>query len=70
LYVKFDGFYYEQSFTYFSDKYDNYDGKNNPVTLDRDFSEKLNLKNIVQCGIYDILIFKYNNVRIFNNINP
>ena len=64
--MKFDGSYYEQSVTYFSDKYD---GAHNLVTLDIDFSENLDLENIVQCGMYDILIFN-KHVRIFNNINP
>lgn len=38
------------------------------VSLNEDFS-KTNVKNIIQCGIYDIIVYE-KHVKLFNNINP
>ena len=68
LYVKSKEFYYEQYGAYLLDNYDTGTGKWNEVSFDKDF-RKTNLKNIIQCGMYDILIYD-EHVQIFNNINP
>ena len=67
LYVKSNGFYYEQSLNYLNDKYkaDEY----HELNFDTDFIKNSTLKNIIKSGIYDILIFD-EHVKIFSNINP
>ena len=67
LYVKSNGFYYEQSMNYFYDKYEANDS--HELNLDIDFIKNSTLKNIIKSGIYDILIFD-EHVKIFSNINP
>ncbi len=64
LIVKSKGIYYEYNNQIKISEHNN--GKN--IYLDEDFS-KTNLKNIIKCGIYDILIYD-KHVKIFNNINP
>jgi hypothetical protein len=69
LLVKYQGIYYKHTVFSFFYKYDeNY----HRLTLDKDFMYT-DLKNIIPCGIYDILIYeKYREkyVNIFSNINP
>ena len=66
LYVKSNEFYNELSVTCIND---NYKGYENFISFDKDFIKKPTLKNIIQCGIYDILIFD-EHVKIFSNIDP
>ena len=67
LYVKSNGFYYEQSLNNFNDKYQANDY--HELNFDIDFTKNSTLKNIIKSGIYDILIFD-EHVKIFSNINP
>jgi hypothetical protein len=39
------------------------------LSLDKDFIKNTNLKNIIKCGIYDILIYD-EHVKILSNISP
>jgi hypothetical protein len=41
----------------------------NEISFDKDFIKKTTLKNIIQCGIYDILVFD-EHLKIFSNIEP
>jgi hypothetical protein len=46
-----------------------FNGKNGEITFDKDFKKVPTLKNIIQCGIYDIQVFD-EHVKIFSNIEP
>jgi hypothetical protein len=49
---------------------DNYRAKyGNEISFDKDFTEIPTLKNIIQCGIYDILVFD-DHLKICSNIDP
>jgi hypothetical protein len=54
--------------TYLNDNYEfNYSW--NQLSFDKDFTQITTLKNIIQCGIYDILVFD-KHVKILTNIQP
>jgi hypothetical protein len=48
---------------------DNYKKEENFISFDKDFIKKPTLKNIIQCGIYDIHVFD-EHVKILINIEP
>jgi hypothetical protein len=64
LIVKFNSFYYEHNGRLSLKESTGF----SIVSLDKDFA-KTKIKNIIHCGIYDILIYD-KHVKIFNNINP
>jgi hypothetical protein len=53
--------------TYLKDNYEADSGQS--ITFDKDFKKIPTLKNIIQCGIYDIHVFD-EHVKIFSNIEP
>ena len=53
--------------TYINDNYKA--GYIHEITFDKDFKKIPTLKNIIQCGIYDIHVFD-EHVKIFSNIEP
>jgi hypothetical protein len=53
--------------TYFNDKF--VANKLRDISLDKAFNKIPTLKNIIQCGIYDILVFD-DHVTICSNIDP
>ena len=53
--------------SYINDKYKA--NKNHEISFDRDFKKIPTLKKIIQCGIYDIIVFD-EHVKIFSNIEP
>lgn len=64
LTVKSNGFYYDYMHLIETRENNEFPMK---VSLAKDFT-KTDLKNMIQCGIYDILIYE-KHVKIFNNIN-
>ena len=54
--------------TYFDNYWHNNDNSHF-ISFDKDFKKIPTLKNIIQCGIYDVLVFD-EHVKICSNIEP